>query len=155
MFAQRLLPLVPGRVRIQERQRQLLSKPVNLVVPDPELRPPAIVRPPTLAERKGRSSLTIKKAADTKKQRFCCRGDSLVSSEWRRAFPEWNRPGAGKNWRQNLKIFLHLKKKLQNFCRRRRRRRFFFKPASRFDPEMTKLKFPPSLRFSATEGSGI
>ena len=96
MFAQRLLPLVPGRVRIQERQRQLLSKPVNLVVPDPELRPPAIVRPPTLAERKGRSSLTIKKAADTKKQRFCCRGDSLVSSEWRRAFPEWNRPGAGK-----------------------------------------------------------
>ena len=96
LLDQRLLPLVPGRVRIQERQRQLLSKPVNLVVPDPELRPPAIVRPPTLAERKGRSSLTIKKAADTKKQRFCCRGDSLVSSEWRRAFPEWNRPGGGK-----------------------------------------------------------
>ena len=96
LLDQRLLPLVPGRVRIQERQRQLLSKPVNLVVPDPELRPPAIVRPPTLAERKGRSSLTIKKAADTKKQRFCCRGDRVVSSEWRRAFPEWNRPGGGK-----------------------------------------------------------
>ena len=70
LLDQRLLPLVPGRVRIQERQRQLLSKPVNLVVPDPELRPPAIVRPPTLAERKGRSSLTIKRPPTQKNNVF-------------------------------------------------------------------------------------
>ena len=96
MFAQRLLPLVPGRVRIQERQRQLLSKPVNLVVPDPELRPPAIVRPPTLAERKGRSSLTIKKAADTKKTTFLLQRRQFGVIRVAPRFPGMEPTGGGK-----------------------------------------------------------